>query len=67
MTSWRLPEDAARVRAVLSRGEIEVKGRIRWSSNATFLVAVHPSGSKATKGGSSKPIRPSPVRESSVR
>jgi hypothetical protein len=54
VTSWRLPEDAARVRAVLSRGEIEVKGRIRWSSNAIFLAAVHPSGSKATKGGGSR-------------
>ena len=54
MTSWRLPEDAARVLAVLSRGEIEVKGRIRWSSNAIFLVAVHPSGSKVTKGGGSR-------------
>ena len=40
----RLPEDAEAVLRVLSRGEIEVKGRLRWSSNATFLVAVHPPG-----------------------
>jgi uncharacterized repeat protein (TIGR03843 family) len=38
------PEDAEAVLRVLSRGEIEVKGRLRWSSNATFLVAVHPPG-----------------------
>ena len=63
MTSWRLPEDAARVLAVLSRGEIEVKGRIRWSSNAIFLVAVHPSGSKVTKGGGSRPSQRKPSQE----
>lgn len=38
----QLPEDSDAVRTVLARGEIELKGRIRWSSNATFLVAVHP-------------------------
>jgi uncharacterized repeat protein (TIGR03843 family) len=40
------PEDADAVLRVLSRGEIEVKGRLRWSSNATFLVAVHPPGER---------------------
>jgi uncharacterized repeat protein (TIGR03843 family) len=54
VTSLRLPEDASRVLAVLSRGEIEVKGRIRWSSNAIFLVAVHPSGPKAGRDGASR-------------
>ena len=38
----QLPEDSDAVRTVLACGEIELKGRIRWSSNATFLVAVHP-------------------------
>jgi uncharacterized repeat protein (TIGR03843 family) len=38
----RLPEDTDHVLTVLSCGEIELKGRLRWSSNATFLVAVHP-------------------------
>ena len=33
-------EDAARILSVLSSGEIELKGRIPWSSNATFLVSV---------------------------
>jgi len=54
VTSLRLPEDAARVLAVLSRGEIEVKGRIRWSSNAIFLVAVHPPGPNAGRDGAAK-------------
>lgn len=38
------PEDSAEILAVLSKGDIEVKGRVRWSSNATFLVAVRPPG-----------------------
>jgi uncharacterized repeat protein (TIGR03843 family) len=38
----RPPEDAAAILAVLSKGDIEVKGRLRWSSNATFLVSVRP-------------------------
>jgi uncharacterized repeat protein (TIGR03843 family) len=33
-------EDAGRILSVLSTGEIELKGRIPWSSNATFLVSV---------------------------
>ena len=48
-----LPEDSAEVLRVLSRGEIELKGRLRWSSNATFLVAVHPPReNRATKATS---------------
>jgi uncharacterized repeat protein (TIGR03843 family) len=54
VTSVQLPEDAGRVLSVLSRGEIEVKGRIRWSSNAIFLVAVHPPGPKRNKSGGPK-------------
>jgi uncharacterized repeat protein (TIGR03843 family) len=34
-------EEAGRILSVLSSGEIELKGRIPWSSNATFLVSVH--------------------------
>ncbi len=45
--SVRLPEDTDQVLTVLSCGEIELKGRLRWSSNATFLVAVHPPKAKA--------------------
>jgi uncharacterized repeat protein (TIGR03843 family) len=40
---------------VLSKGDIELKGRLRWSSNATFLVAVHPPGGnkpRSTKSSS---------------
>jgi len=33
-------EEASRILSVLSSGEIELKGRIPWSSNATFLVSV---------------------------
>ena len=33
-------EEAGRILSVLSSGEIELKGRIPWSSNATFLVSV---------------------------
>lgn len=40
------PEDPARVVAALSNGEIELKGRIPWSSNATFLVSVCPAPPK---------------------
>jgi uncharacterized repeat protein (TIGR03843 family) len=35
-------EDSEAILAVLSHGDIELKGRLRWSSNATFLVAVRP-------------------------
>ena len=39
---------AARVvLATLSRGEIELRGRLPWSSNATFLVAVRPPAAPA--------------------
>jgi uncharacterized repeat protein (TIGR03843 family) len=43
----QLPEDTDAVLTVLSKGDIELKGRLRWSSNATFLVAVHPPDDKA--------------------
>ena len=33
-------EEAGHILSVLSSGEIELKGRIPWSSNATFLVSV---------------------------
>jgi uncharacterized repeat protein (TIGR03843 family) len=46
LTDDPLPEGAAAILGLLSRGEIELKGRLRWSSNATFLVAVHPPGKK---------------------
>jgi len=42
LTSLQPPEDTAAILSVLSTGDIEVKGRLRWSSNATFLVAVRP-------------------------
>ncbi|HXR23115.1 MAG TPA: SCO1664 family protein [Acidimicrobiales bacterium] len=35
-----LTEESGRILSVLSSGEIELKGRIPWSSNATFLVSV---------------------------
>jgi len=34
------PEGAGAVLELLSNGEVELKGRIPWSSNATFLVSV---------------------------
>jgi uncharacterized repeat protein (TIGR03843 family) len=45
--------EAGRILSVLSSGEIELKGRIPWSSNATFLVAVYgaPPGVAATGPG----------------
>jgi uncharacterized repeat protein (TIGR03843 family) len=53
------PEGAAaghrQVLATLSDGEIELRGRLPWSSNATFLVAVRPPprgpGGRQAKGG----------------
>ena len=53
LTGFRLPEDSEAVLRLLSSGEIELKGRLRWSSNATFLVAVHPPG--GNKGAKAKP------------
>jgi uncharacterized repeat protein (TIGR03843 family) len=53
LTGFRLPEDSKAVLRLLSSGEIEVKGRLRWSSNATFLVAVHPPG--GNRGAEAKP------------
>jgi uncharacterized repeat protein (TIGR03843 family) len=46
-------EDARRILSVLSTGEIELKGRIPWSSNATFLVSVcaAPTGERAGATG----------------
>ncbi|MGH9106891.1 MAG: SCO1664 family protein [Acidimicrobiales bacterium] len=37
--------------AVLSNGEVELKGRIPWSSNATFLAAVRARGPGTATGG----------------
>ncbi len=48
MMGLQLPEDSDAVRTVLAHGEIEVKGRLRWSSNATFLVAVHAPDENST-------------------
>jgi uncharacterized repeat protein (TIGR03843 family) len=45
-TGLETPERSAAIMAVLSEGDIELKGRLRWSSNATFLVAVRPPGDK---------------------
>jgi uncharacterized repeat protein (TIGR03843 family) len=53
LTGFRLREDSEAVLRLLSSGEIELKGRLRWSSNATFLVAVHPPG--GNKGAKAKP------------
>ena len=43
--------------ATLSNGEIELRGRLPWSSNATFLVAVRPPprgpGGRQAKGSRS--------------
>jgi uncharacterized repeat protein (TIGR03843 family) len=44
LTGRTPPEDSEAILRALSRGEIELKGRLRWSSNATFLVEVHPPG-----------------------
>ena len=40
------PDDCDAV-GILARGEIEVLGRMPWSSNATYLVAVHHDGVEA--------------------
>jgi len=53
----RPPQDASAILAVLSKGQIELKGRLRWSSNATFLVAVHPPSQNPT-------MAPTPVASS---
>jgi len=58
-----VPEDERRVEALsppatgslLSLGEIEVKGRMPWSSNATFLVSLHLD--EATCDAIYKPVR----------
>jgi len=46
-------EEAGHILSVLSSGEIELKGRIPWSSNATFLVSVcgAPLGKQAAGPG----------------
>jgi uncharacterized repeat protein (TIGR03843 family) len=41
-------EEVGRILSVLSTGDIELKGRIPWSSNATFLVSVR--AAPASKG-----------------
>ena len=43
-----MPEDERLIEALelLSRGEIELKGRMPWSSNATFLVSVCADGAE---------------------
>ena len=60
MTGGPLPDGSAAILKVLSRGEIELKGRLRWSSNATFLVAVHPPGEKTMRppGEKKSPAKP---------
>ena len=47
----RSPDRPADLLAALAEGEIELRGRIPWSSNATFLVAVKPQGAVAAAGG----------------
>ena len=53
--------------ATLSNGEIELRGRLPWSSNATFLVAVRPpppgpggrpatGGRQEDRGGDREPV-----------
>jgi uncharacterized repeat protein (TIGR03843 family) len=63
LTGPQPSEDAAAILAVLSEGEIEVKGRLRWSSNATFLVSVRPpaknrAGTAKLATGSAKELTP---------
>jgi uncharacterized repeat protein (TIGR03843 family) len=55
--------DAATILAALSEGDIEVKGRLRWSSNATFLVSIRPPAKNragtpklASGGGQGRPL-----------
>jgi uncharacterized repeat protein (TIGR03843 family) len=49
----------AHILSVLSNADIEIKGRIPWSSNATFLVAMRPSGSEGPGNqAASKPLVP---------
>jgi uncharacterized repeat protein (TIGR03843 family) len=55
LTGSQPTEDAAAILAVLSKGDIEVKGRLRWSSNATFLVAVRPPGERRGKQVKGRP------------
>jgi uncharacterized repeat protein (TIGR03843 family) len=55
LNGLRLPEDADAVLTVLSKGDIELKGRLRWSSNATFLVAVYPPGENSAHSTKSQP------------
>lgn len=47
--------DAVDQRVMLTEGEIEVEGRMPWSSNATFLVTVHHAG--MTHPAIYKPVR----------
>jgi uncharacterized repeat protein (TIGR03843 family) len=60
-----VPEDE-RVReaelklALLERGEVELRGRMPWSSNATFLVSLHLAGEAGDTDGTHaiyKPVR----------
>jgi uncharacterized repeat protein (TIGR03843 family) len=39
-----VPDDAADPNELLERGEIEIQGRMPWSSNGTFLVTVNGGG-----------------------
>lgn len=49
------PDDPAAVRRVLERGDLEVRGRMPWSSNGTFLV--HVCGPEGEVLGVYKPER----------
>ena len=44
--SWpeRAPVDADRARVLLREGEVEILGRMPWSSNGTYLVSLHGDG-----------------------
>ena len=46
MRSWpaRAPVTAERARELLRNGEVEVLGRMPWSSNGTYLVSLHGDG-----------------------
>jgi len=47
--------DARQVLGLLSRGEMAIEGRLPWSSNATFLVAVRPPARRSGSAGAASP------------
>jgi len=55
MTASGTSGGQADVLSVLSEGEIELRGRIPWSSNATFLVAVKPQPGGRRRAGPTRP------------